>query len=104
VVVFRLVEDDDGGGVYYTNESVGIACGLFLAAAHHAGLATLTHTPSPMKFLARILRRPANERPFLLIATGYPAAGSMVPEAALTRKPLSEIMVLDRGGERIESR
>lgn len=94
IVVFKLVRTDQGGQVYYVDESVGIAVGLLLAAAHHAGLATLTHTPSPMKFLAQILRRPAHERPYLLIPVGYPAEGCMVP--AITRKPLDEVMVIDR--------
>ena len=80
--------------VYYVNESVGIAVGLFLAAAHVAGLVTLTHTPSPMKFLSKVLNRPAPERPFLLIPVGYPAEGTMVPD--IHRKPLDQIMVVDR--------
>jgi hypothetical protein len=83
--------------VYYINESVGIACGLFLAAAHNAGLATLTHTPSPMAFLSRILRRPAHERPFLLVPVGFPAEDCMVPD--IQRKPLDEIMTIDRPEE-----
>jgi len=86
---------DDGGQVYYVNESIGIATGLLLAAAHHAGLATLTHTPSPMGFLGKILNRPEHERPFLLIPMGYPAEGCVVPD--IGRKALSEIMVLNRG-------
>lgn len=94
IVVFKLMHTDDGGQVYYVEESVGISVGLLLAAAHLAGLATLTHTPSPMKFLGRILDRPANERPFLLIPIGYPADGCTVPD--IQRKPLSEIMVVDR--------
>ena len=82
------------GRVYYGVESVGIAVGLLLAAAHHAGLATLTHTPSPMAFLGRILGRPASERPFVLVPIGYPAEDCMVPEAALRKKPLEEIMTV----------
>ncbi|MBA3658077.1 MAG: nitroreductase family protein [Gemmatimonadales bacterium] len=74
---------------YYVNESVGIATGFLLAALHHAGLVALTHTPSPMGFLTDVLERPANERPVMLVVTGYPAADARVP--ALTRKPLSEI-------------
>jgi nitroreductase len=74
---------------YYAMESAGIATGLLIAALHHAGLATLTHTPSPMKFLNQLLARPANERPFLLLVTGYPAAGAVVPDIA--RKSLDEI-------------
>ncbi len=75
---------------YYVQESVGIATGFLLTALHMAGLATLTHTPSPMGFLTKILNRPANERPFLLIPVGYPAPEAQVPE--LTKKPLSEIL------------
>lgn len=74
---------------YYVAESVGIACGFLLAALHTAGLATLTHTPSPMGFLGSILGRPKNEKPYLLIPVGYPAAGAMVP--AIEKKPLEEI-------------
>jgi iodotyrosine deiodinase len=74
---------------YYPNESVGIATGFLIAALHHAGLATLTHTPSPMKFLNRILGRPLQERPFLLLVTGYPSAGAMLPD--IRRKSLGEI-------------
>jgi len=70
---------------------VGIACGLFIAAIHHMGLATLTHTPSPMGFLATILGRPENERPFILFPVGYPAADCTVPN--LGRKPLDEVLV-----------
>lgn len=75
---------------YYVGESVGIATGLLLAALHNMGLATLTHTPNPMGFLQRILKRPKNERPWLLIPVGYPAAGVRVPD--ITKKPLSEII------------
>lgn len=77
---------------YYVQESVGIATGFLLAALHLAGLATLTHTPSPMGFLTNILHRPANERPFVLIPVGYPAPNAQVPD--LTKKPLSEILTL----------
>ena len=92
IVVFKLMKDDDGGQVYYANESVGIAVGMLLTAAHRAGLATLTHTPSPMKFLSQILDRPANERPYLLIPIGYPAKDGQVPVAATKRLPLKQIM------------
>jgi iodotyrosine deiodinase len=74
---------------YYVNESVGIATGFLLAALHHAGLASLTHTPSPMAFLRRLLGRPQNEKPVMLIVTGYPAPDATIPK--LTRKPLAEI-------------
>lgn len=74
---------------YYASESVGIATGLLLAAIHHAGLACLTHTPSPMAFLNRILNRPAHEKPFLLLVVGHPAPNAMVPD--ITRKPLAAI-------------
>jgi iodotyrosine deiodinase len=80
------------GKVYYVEESVGIATGMLIAAIHQAGLVTLTHTPSPMGFLARILGRPAHERAFLLLPVGYPAPGCVVPDIA--RKPLHEIMIV----------
>jgi nitroreductase len=73
---------------YYVKESVGIACGFLIAAIHVAGLVTLTHTPSPMDFLGRILGRPEHERPFLLLPVGYPAEGAMVPD--IRKKPLEE--------------
>jgi iodotyrosine deiodinase len=76
---------------YYVKESVGIACGLFIATIHRLGLATLTHTPSPMAFLSNLLGRPKNERPFILFPVGYAAADATVPQ--LTRKPLDEVMV-----------
>jgi iodotyrosine deiodinase len=81
----------DGGVVkhYYASESVGIATGLLITAVHDAGLASLTHTPSPMGFLNALLGRPSNERPFLLLVVGYPAAGAQVPD--ITRKPLRDI-------------
>jgi iodotyrosine deiodinase len=75
---------------YYVNESAGIAAGLLIAALHNAGLATLTHTPSPMEFLNEILDRPKNELPILLMPVGYPEEGAVVPN--LKRKPLDEIM------------
>lgn len=95
IVVFRIDYGLDGERKlkhYYVQESVGIACGFLLCALHVAGLATLTHTPSPMGFLGQILSRPANERPFLLIPVGYPAEGAEVP--VLTKKTLDEVMVL----------
>ena len=94
IAVFKLAHDDDDSQVYYINESVGIAVGMLLAAAHHAGLATLTHTPSPMKFLASILDRPDHERPYVLIPVGYPADDCVVPAAAIRRKPLEQSMVV----------
>ncbi|MGA1090166.1 MAG: nitroreductase family protein [Candidatus Nanopelagicales bacterium] len=78
---------------YYVNESVGIACGLFIASLHSMGLATLTHTPNPMAFLTEILGRPATERPYILFPVGYPAAGCEVPD--LQRKPLDEALVIE---------
>lgn len=74
---------------YYVTESVGIATGMLITALHHAGLAALTHTPSPMDFLNEVLRRPENEKPFLLLVTGYPADDARVPD--IGRKPLNEI-------------
>ncbi|MEO6596148.1 MAG: nitroreductase family protein [Planctomycetota bacterium] len=94
VVVFQMSHLDDGSQVYYLKESVGLACGLFLAAAQFAGLSTLTHTPSPMAFLGEILGRPKHERPFLLIPVGYPTDDCLVPQKALERRPLDEVMVV----------
>lgn len=95
VVVFeqRYGLDDDGTRRhhYYVKESVGIACGMFIDAIHRMGLATLTHTPSPMAFLRTLLHRPENERPFVLFPVGYPADDCTVPD--LMRKPLDEVMV-----------
>jgi len=94
IVVFkRVYEQSDNGkkNNYYVTESVGLASGFLLAAIHHAGLVALTHTPSPMNFLSAVLKRPENERPFLLIPVGYPAQHCMVPD--LRRKNLSEVMV-----------
>jgi len=91
IVIFKLVKTSDAKQVYYVNESVGIATGFLIAALHHAGLATLTHTPSPMGFLTKVLARGEHERPFLIVPVGYPAPGCTVPD--LIRKPLDEIMV-----------
>jgi nitroreductase len=95
VVLFRQLYGIDPDGrrrtFYYTQESCGIAAGLFIAAVHSMGLATLTHTPSPMGFLSEILERPANEKPFLVMPVGYPADDAQVP--AITRKPLDAITV-----------
>jgi iodotyrosine deiodinase len=97
VVVFaidwEIGRGADGAGTrrknYYVQESVGIAAGMLLAALHSAGLATLTHTPSPMGFLGRILGRPKNERPFLLIPVGYPAPDATVPD--IRKKSLDDV-------------
>lgn len=77
---------------YYVSESVGIATGLLLATLHHAGLATLTHTPSPMGFLGRLCRRPAREKPFLLVVAGHPAPDARTPAAARRKKSLDLVM------------
>lgn len=94
VIVFKRSYEIEPDGHkhqnYYVTESVGIACGFLLAAIHHAGLAALTHTPSPMNFLAKILDRPENEKPFLLIPVGYPAEECWVPD--LKRKELTEVV------------
>ena len=74
---------------YYVNESVGISCGILLTALHNSGLATLTHTPSPMGFLEGILERPKNEKAFLLIPVGFPSKDAEVP--SLTKKPFNEV-------------
>ena len=76
---------------YYVNESVGLATGMLLAALQNMGLSTLTHTPSPMNFLQKILDRPSNEKPYLLIPVGYPAEDAEVPD--IKKKDLSEIMI-----------
>lgn len=92
IAVFRQTFENTATGIqknYYVQESVGIACGFLIAAIHQAGLATLTHTPSPMQFLADILNRPNNEKPFLLLPVGYVAKDATVPNIA--RKPQSEI-------------
>lgn len=95
VVLFRQSHGFDTDGnkrtFYYTQESCGIAAGLFISAVHTMGLATLTHTPSPMAFLADLLERPSNEKAFLVMPVGYPAPDARVP--ALTRKSLGEIAV-----------
>ena len=95
VVLFRqafgLHADGSHRTYYYTQESCGIAAGLFIAAIHHMGLVTLTHTPSPMAFLGELLERPANERAMLIMPVGFPAADARVP--ALARKSLDAIAV-----------
>ena len=95
IVVFRITTVEESGETeptYYSQESVGIAVGLLLAALHNMGLATLTHTPSPMKFLQQILGRPKNEVPFVLIPVGFPATDAQVPD--IGRKSLEEIMII----------
>lgn len=95
IVVFRInsiAENGETEPTYYSQESVGIAVGMLLAALHNMGLATLTHTPSPMKFLQEILGRPKNEIPFVLIPVGYPADDAKVPD--IKRKQIDEIMEL----------
>lgn len=90
----RPYEINEGGSKvnnYYVNESVGLACGMLITAIHNAGLVTLTHTPSPMKFLTRLLKRPENERAFLLLPVGYPKQPVFVPD--LKRKDLNEVAV-----------
>lgn len=86
---YAVEEDGTRRKNYYVKESVGIAAGMFVAAIHHMGLVTLTHTPNPMRFLSDILVRPENERPFVLFPVGYPAGDALVP--VLERKPLDEI-------------
>ena len=93
VIIFKRAYEKQGTTHrknYYVNESIGIACGFFLAAVHHAGLVALTHTPSPMDFLTKILNRPENERPYLLIPVGYPAEDATVPD--IGKKSLEEII------------
>lgn len=93
IIVFKKAYDFDENGQkhnnYYVNESVGIACGMLISAIHSAGLVTLTHTPSPMNFLAKILNRPSNERAFLLLPVGYPKFPTYVPD--IKRKELKEV-------------
>lgn len=95
VIVFKKSYDLEADGEkaknYYVNESVGIACGFLLSAIHQLGLVSLTHTPSPMNFLAELLQRPANEKAFLLIPVGYAADNATVP--AIQRKPLAEVLL-----------
>ncbi|HEU5251431.1 MAG TPA: nitroreductase family protein [Thermoanaerobaculia bacterium] len=101
IVVFKMDFEPAAGGVddgtavrkknYYASESVGIACGFLLAALHFCGLATLTHTPSPMGFLNRILGRPPHEKPYLVIPVGHPAPDARVPD--ISRKPENEVLI-----------
>lgn len=95
IVVFKRIYESDGSGGkhnnYYVNESVGISVGMLLAAIQNAGLVAVTHTPSPMNFLARVLERPENERAYLLIPVGYPKPDAVVPD--IRRKELNEIRI-----------
>lgn len=93
IVIFARNYELSAGGEkiqnYYVKESVGIATGMLITALHHAGLATLTHTPNPMKFLNKILNRPSNERAYLILVAGYPKKGTKIPD--ISKKPLDEI-------------
>jgi nitroreductase len=92
IVVFKVLYQEDAElkrKHYYVNESVGIACGMLIAAIHKAGLVTLTHTPSPMGFLHEILNRPKNEKPFLLLPVGYPADNVKVPN--ISKKKFEDV-------------
>lgn len=95
IIIFKksydLKEDGTKGTVYYATESCGLACGFLLTAIHNAGLGALTHTPSPMNFLSKVLNRPENEKPFLLIPVGYPADECWVPD--LNRKAIEDVAV-----------
>ncbi len=93
IVIFRKNYEEDENGKkqnYYVNESVGIAAGMLINAIHNCGLVTLTHTPSPMNFLSKILNRPGNEKPYLLLPVGYPAENATVPD--ISRKLESEVI------------
>jgi len=89
---YEMLSDGTKAKNYYVTESVGIATGMLITALHYAGLVTLTHTPSPMKFLNRLLDRPDNERAFLLLVCGYPEEGATVPE--ITKKPIEDIAIV----------
>lgn len=88
---YQLMDDGTKAKNYYVTESVGIATGILITALHHAGLVTLTHTPSPMKFLNKLLDRPDNERAFLILVCGYPDESATVPE--ITKKPIEDIAI-----------
>jgi len=102
IVVFaqRWGQFDDGTRYknYYVPESVGIASGFLLAALHHAGLATLTHTPNPMRFLNQLLGRPEAEKPMMIVAAGHPAEDAKIPRAATIKKPLAAILTVIGAG------
>ncbi len=85
------IEEDGQTQNYYVNESVGIACGMLVSTLHTAGLATLTHTPSPMGFLREVCGRPANEKPLMIVVAGHPANDASVPDHAMKKKPLEKI-------------
>ena len=89
---YELLADGTQRKNYYVKESCGIAAGIFITALHNMGLATLTHTPSPMAFLTKLLGRPANERPFVMFPIGYPLPGTRVPD--LHRKPLADVLTV----------
>ncbi|MBC8479478.1 MAG: nitroreductase family protein [FCB group bacterium] len=89
---YRINQKGEHEKSYYVTESVGLATGVLITALHHAGLVSLTHTPSPMGFLNEILDRPTNEKPFLLLVTGYPAEDAMLPN--IKRKKLNEILTI----------
>ena len=89
---YKLLPNGEKAKNYYTKESVGLACGMLLTALHNVGIATLTHSPSPMNFLSEILKRPKNETPFLIIVAGYPKAGTTVPN--IKRKKINEILTV----------
>lgn len=95
IIIFKRAYEFEIGGKkhqnYYVNESVGLACGFLLTAIHKLGLVALTHTPSPMDFLTKILERPSNERPFLLIPVGYPADDATVPD--IQRKNKQDVLI-----------
>ena len=86
---YRILPDNQKKKNYYVSESVGIATGILITAIHHAGLVSLTHTPSPMQFLNRLLQRPRNEKPFMILVVGYPAEGVLIPD--IKKKPLEDI-------------
>lgn len=91
IVVFEVHQGPNTPKPYYVKESVGMAVGLLITALHHAGLVTLTHTPSPMRFLNEVCERPPEERPYVVMPVGYPTPDAHVPD--LTRKPLDEVMI-----------
>jgi iodotyrosine deiodinase len=95
IVVFARRREDADSAIeqnYYVTESVGIACGLLLATLHQAGIATLVHTPNPMRFLNRVCGRPEHEKPMMIIVAGHPAEGATFPAFAASRKPFDEIV------------